>query len=170
MQAALGPALKAWERNYEESIVRDLIAAQDSSVVALGWDKALAALQEGRVRELVVARGLSGSLRQCTRCGRADRSADPVCALCGGNRRPRTVRTLVPELVGLHGVPVKIVAGKAAEDLRAAGGVGAWLRSDKRSSRPLASPSVSRPFNPTSTRERHGRKNGSAAFDLSHAI
>jgi len=171
VQAALGPALRTWERNYEESVVRDLIAAQDSGVAVLGWDRVLTALQDGHVRELVVARGMSGSLRQCARCGRADRSADPVCVLCGGERRLRTVRTLLPELVSLHGASVEIVAGKAAKDLRAVGGIGAWLRSDKPSHRSIthASPSISGPSSATSTRERQGRKNVSPASNLSHA-
>lgn len=131
VRATLGPALKAWERDYETSLVGKLIAAQGSGTAAVGLDETLAALQDDRVRELVVARGLTGSVRQCVRCGRADRSADPVCAVCGGGRRPRTLRTLLPELASLHAVPVEIVAGKAAKDLRAVGGVGAWLRSDK---------------------------------------
>jgi hypothetical protein len=131
VRATLGPPLKACERDYEASLVGELIAAPRSSTVALGLDETLTALQDGRVRELVVARGLTGSVRQCVRCGRADRFADPVCAVCGAGRRSRTLRTLLPELASLHVVPVEIVAGKAAKELRAVGGIGARLRSGK---------------------------------------
>ncbi len=133
VRAALGPALRTWERDHEASVVRSLSAARGSSTAAVGLDESLAALQEGRVRELIIARGLTGSLRQCIRCGRADRAVDPVCAVCGGKRRTRTLRTLLPELASLHAVPVEIVAGKAAKELRAMGGIGAWLTSDRTS-------------------------------------
>jgi hypothetical protein len=135
VKAKLGPALRRWEREYEASLVETLISARGANTAAIGLDRVLAELQNGRVRELIVARGMTGSLRQCLKCGRIDRSADPVCPVCGGKRRTRTLRTVIPELASLHAVPVEIVAGKAAERLRAAGGVGAWLRSAKASAR-----------------------------------
>jgi hypothetical protein len=131
VKAKLGPTLKRWERDYEVSLVDALIAARGASTVAIGLDRTLAELQNGRARELIVARGMTGSVRQCVRCGRIDRSADPACPVCGGGRRPRTLRTVLPELASLHAVPVEIVAGRAAEKLRAAGGIGAWLRTTK---------------------------------------
>lgn len=138
VNAMLGPVLRAWEREHEVSLVHALTSAQGSSAAALGLDETLAALQDGRVRELVVARGFSGTLRQCVNCGRADRYADPVCTICAGERRARAVRTLLPELASIHALPVEIVAGKAAKDLRAVGGIGAWLRSDETSARRAA--------------------------------
>jgi release factor family 10 len=135
LRRTLEPELKMWERDYETSLVRELAAGRGSNAVALGLDETLAALQDGRVRELVVARGLTGSLRQCVRCGRADRSAGRVCAICGAERRPRTLRTLLPELASIKAVPAEIVAGEAAKELRAAGGIGALLRSGRSSPR-----------------------------------
>lgn len=132
VKAALGPVLKEWERKHEVSLVHALTSTQGSSAAVVGLDETLAALQDGRVRELIIARGLRGTARQCVNCGRADRAADPVCIMCGGERRVRALRTLLPELVNRHDVPVEIVAGKAAKDLRAVGGIGASLRSDGR--------------------------------------
>ena len=126
LQARLEPALERWARAYEAARVEGLLG-QGSRRIAVGLDDTLARLQEGRVRELVIARGVGGTVRQCERCGRADRSADPVCPICGGTRHRVPVRVAVPDLARRHGVPVEVVAGRAASRLRAAGGVGAWL-------------------------------------------
>jgi hypothetical protein len=108
-------------RDYEASIVRDLAAARGEACAAtLGPDGALATIQDGHTGEPVVAHGLTGSLRRCGRCGKPDRSADPVCVACGAGRRWRTLHTLPSELAGLNAVRVEIVAGKAAKELRAA--------------------------------------------------
>lgn len=121
--------LEKWERDYEERLVDDLASGQRSRRTVVGLDRTLAELQKGRVRELVVARGINGSVRECLNCGWIDRSADTTCAICGGERRPRTLRTSIPELAGAAGVPVEVVAGKAAKKLLLSGGVGALLRS-----------------------------------------
>lgn len=131
VKAKLGPELVRWEREYEEAVVEQLADAQGSHKAVLGLDDTLTALQEGRVRELVVARGLTGTVRQCTGCGRVDTSQDRTCDRCGGEREPRTLRTLLPELASLYAVPVEVVADGAARRLRQAGGIGAWLRSAK---------------------------------------
>jgi hypothetical protein len=127
VQKQLEPVLRDWEREYEQQQVDDLLNTHDPARAVLGLDETLARLQQGRVRELVVAGGLRGNARQCLQCGWADRSADPVCPVCGGERRPRTLRTLIPELASAHGVPIEVVAGAAADRLREAGGIGAWL-------------------------------------------
>jgi peptide subunit release factor 1 (eRF1) len=127
-KAKLAPLLRRWERDHEATLVEDLISSQGARRAVTGLDETLALLQEGRVRQLVVSRGLSGLLRECLKCGRMDRSADPVCASCGGDRRSRSIRTVIPELASQQEVPVEVVSGDAAKKLRAAGGVGAWLR------------------------------------------
>lgn len=126
LQARLEPVLEGWARAYEAARVEALLG-QGSRRTAVGLDDTLARLQEGRVRELVIARAIGGTVRQCERCGRADRSADPVCPSCGSARHRVPVRVAVPDLARRHGVPVEVVAGRAARRLRAAGGVGAWL-------------------------------------------
>jgi hypothetical protein len=128
--------LEKWERDYEDRLVGALVSRQRKAII--GLDRTLAELQRGRVRELVVARGISGSVRECLNCGWIDRTADPNCAICNSTRRSRSLRTAIPELASIHAVPVEVVAGKAAEKLRRVGGIGAWLRISKRGGYPAA--------------------------------
>jgi hypothetical protein len=139
VQRELEPILRDWERDYEEQEVEDLIsAAHDAARAVTGIDETLYQLQRGRVRELVIARGLKGNARQCLNCGWMDRTADSLCPLCGSERRSRTLRTVIPELASSFGVPMEIVAGRAASDLREAGGIGAWLGARKKPVRKVA--------------------------------
>jgi peptide subunit release factor 1 (eRF1) len=129
--------------------VERLLSARDPARAVLGIDETLHQLQRGRVRELVIARGLKGTARQCLNCRWVDRSGDPVCPLCGSERSSRTLRTVIPELASAFGVPMEIVAGDAAKKLRDAGGIGAWLGPRKKPVRgvtvaPLASQSKRR--------------------------
>ena len=124
----LEPLLRNWEREYEAALVDELVSSRQQRKAATGLDQTLTQLQKGRVRELIVVRGMTGSVKQCLRCGWIDRSADSVCAVCGSERRPRTLRTVIPEMASLQEVPVEVVSGKAAKKLRAVGGIGAWLR------------------------------------------
>ena len=130
----LGPLLRSWEREYEATLVDELVSSRQTRKAAIGLDQTLTQLQKGRVRELIVARGVTGSVKQCLRCGWIDRSADHVCPVCGSERRSRTLRTVIPELASLQEVQVEVVSGKAAKKLRAVGGIGAWLRPSGRSS------------------------------------
>jgi|SRR5690349_18571775 len=91
------------------------------------------ALQDGRVRELMISRTIGGTVRQCEHCGWVDASADRTCWRCGGARQAIPTRVIVPELAHRQGMPVEVVAGPAAARLRRAGGVGAWLVSTNRS-------------------------------------
>ncbi len=131
----LQPILNRWEREYEAGLVNELISAQKSGQAVTGLDPTLDQLQKGRVRELVVARGLAGSVQQCSNCGWMDRSQDPVCAICGSKRESRSLRTVLPELAGSQSIAMEVVAGGAAKKLRAAGGIGAWLRAARMPSR-----------------------------------
>jgi hypothetical protein len=129
----LVPVLRAWEREYEEELVNELISSRKLRKVATGLDETLRQLQKGRVRELIVVRGLTGSAKECLGCGWIDRSADPVCAICSSQRRPRSLRTVIPELASLQGLPIEVVSGKAAKKLQAVGGIGAWLHTNRAS-------------------------------------
>lgn len=128
VQRELEPTLRKWEREYELQVVGNLMSNRNPSRAVTGMDETLYQLQRGRVHGLVMARGgLKGSARQCLNCGRVDRSADRVCAICGGERRSRTLRTVIPELASVYAVPMEIVAGDAAKKLGKAGNIGAWL-------------------------------------------
>jgi hypothetical protein len=144
----LEPVLRAWEREYEAAVVDELISARRSQKAVTGIDQTLAQLQKGRVRALVIARGVTATLRECTKCGTVDRSADPTCANCGSERRPRTLRTVIPELASRQGVAVEVVSGGAARRLRAAGDMAAAVRGRKtelkdRTARPVKHPDSS---------------------------
>lgn len=138
------PALNRWERDYERRLVEELMSGEGSHQAVTGLDQTLDKLQRGQVRELVVARGIAGSVQQCTNCGWVDRSADPRCAICGSERQPRTLRTILPELASSLAVPIEVVAGEAAKKLRTTDGIGAWLRTararpDQKANVPLLS-------------------------------
>lgn len=134
----LEPVLHDWERDYEKRKVEELISVRDPARAVLGVDETLRELQAGRVRELVIARGIKGNVRQCVNCGWLDRTAAPACPLCGSERRSRALRTVIPELGGNLGLPMEIVAGDAAAKLRKHGGMGGWLGARKKPIRRVA--------------------------------
>ena len=127
LQERIAPEVVAWKREYELDVVTQMMNARNGVRAVIGLDDTLRRLQEGAARELVVARGLGGKLRQCAKCGWTDRSADRVCPACGGERRIVALRAALPELARRFSVPVEVVAGEAGRKLREAGGVGAWL-------------------------------------------
>jgi hypothetical protein len=131
LQARLEPVLARWRRDDELRRVEALLGARGSSDIATGLDDTLARLQEGRVRELLIAHGIDGTVRECERCGWVDRSGDPICRQCGGQRRTAAVRVVIAELARRQGVSIDVVAGRAATRLRRAEGIAAWLRSDR---------------------------------------
>ena len=94
----------------------------------VGLDEALAHLQNGTIGILVVARGLDQDAKQCVKCGLVNRSADPVCPSCGSERQAIRLSDVLPDLLRLHQTAMEVVNGAAGDKLRAAGGVGGWLR------------------------------------------
>ncbi len=128
LQERLKPEVERWEREHELGVVNHMLATSNGTRAVVGMDETLARLQQGSARELVVVRGLGGKLRQCVKCGWVDRSADRVCATCGGERRTVALRAVIPELARRYAVPIEVVAGEAGRKLREAGGMGAWLR------------------------------------------
>ncbi|MGH7229844.1 MAG: hypothetical protein ACREJU_00600, partial [Nitrospiraceae bacterium] len=128
LQDRLAPEIEQWKRTQEAAAVAEILAQRNRKRAVLGVDETLRALQEGRVRNVLVARGVRGRVRRCRQCGWTDRAADRVCAACGGERRIITLREIVPELIRKVGVSVEVVAGNAARKLKAVGGMAAWLR------------------------------------------
>ena len=120
------PAIKQWERAQEASVVDDLLGSESGTVV--GIDETLAQLQDGRIRKLLVAKDLNVLLKRCVKCGMTNRSADPLCAACGSQRRQVQFRDVFPELAKIQKAGIEEVTGDAAQKLIAAGGVGGWLR------------------------------------------
>lgn len=128
LQDRLAPEVELWKRTHELTELERLLAGAGGTRAVAGLDETLLKLQQGAARSLVVVRGLGGKLRQCVNCLWADRSNDPSCSACGGDRRTVPLRAAIPELARRFGVHVEVVAGDAGSRLRAAGGLAAWLR------------------------------------------
>jgi hypothetical protein len=131
LHARVQPALARWQRDDEAARVDALLRAGGSRHVAVGLEQTLTELQEGRVRELLVARGIKGTVGRCEQCGWADTSASAGCVRCGGRRRRVAVRVLLPELARRSAASIDVVAGPAAKRLRQADGIGATLHSNR---------------------------------------
>lgn len=125
LEQRLEAKIADWEREHESTLVIALLGNDHGAVV--GIDETLAQLQKGKIRSLLLVRDLDASLRQCVKCGWTDRSADPVCSVCGGERRAVTLRDVLPELAWSSKASVEVVSGEAAKRLKEAGGMGAWL-------------------------------------------
>lgn len=119
-------AISAWEGKHELELVH--AAAEEEQGVIAGFDETLAQLQKGRIRKLVLARGLDPMLHQCVECGWMDRSADAVCSVCGGKRRAISLWDTLPELAKTQNAEIDVVSNEAAAQLKHAEGMAGWLR------------------------------------------
>jgi hypothetical protein len=122
----LEPAIANWEHLHDTEIVSALHRSEHG--VLMEVDETLAQLQEGKIRNLVVARDLHLDLKKCVKCGRVDRSGDPMCPSCGSPRQGTTLQEILPSLVNTYQTKLDVVSGEAAVRLTEAGGIGAWLR------------------------------------------
>lgn len=120
------PAIASHKQKREMASVEAILG--DSRNVVMGIDEALVQLQQGKVRSVLVKKGLNGSLQQCVKCSWADRTSDPVCPVCGGGRRNVALRNVLPELVRRYNALLEIVSCQSARKLQERGGMGAWLR------------------------------------------
>jgi hypothetical protein len=120
------PAIVSHKRECEMASVEAMLG--DPRNVVLGVDEALVQLQQGKIRGVVVIKGLNGSLQQCMNCSWADRTSDPICPACGGKRENVALRDVLPELVRRYNASLEIVSGDGARKLQESGGMGAWLR------------------------------------------
>ena len=126
LEKRIEPFVEEHEREREVALIDGLLG--DNRAVVIGIDEALVQLQQGRIRNLAVVKGLDGSLQQCLKCSWADRTQDPACPACGGEREVVRLREVLPQLARRYNVSVEVVAGEAACRLQEAGGMGAWLR------------------------------------------
>jgi hypothetical protein len=129
LQQHVEPEIEKWERERESALVNELLGSEHGAVI--GIDETLAELQDGKLRKLVLANNFDADLHQCLRCGWTDRSADPVCSVCRGERRPITLRDALPDLARRSETDVDVVSGEAAKKLENAGGIGAWVAQQK---------------------------------------
>lgn len=124
------PIVVNHERECEVALI-DALLGDDRGLV-VGIDETLARLQQGKIRNLVVVKGLDASLKRCGECLWVDRTIDPICPACGRERHTVTLRDVLPELARRYKVSVEVVSGEAGRKLQEAGGVGAWLREFER--------------------------------------
>ena len=120
------PAIVSHKQKREMASVEAMLG--DSRNVVMGIDEVLVQLQQGKIRSVLVKKGLNGSLQQCVNCSWVDRTSDPVCPSCGGGRRNVALREVLPELVQRYNASLEIVSGQSARKLQERGGLGAWLR------------------------------------------
>jgi len=125
----LEPHIAAWEHKHEAELIAALMNGEGA--VVAGLDETLAQLQRGKVRTLVVARGLNPVLHRCAVCGWTDRSADSICPICRGERRDITFEEMLPELIRRQELQIQVVSNGAADSLNGAEGMGAWLGGPK---------------------------------------
>jgi hypothetical protein len=123
------PEIEKWEREHELALVNELLGSERGAI--LGIDETLAQLQKQRIRTLVLSRDLDARLRRCANCGWTDSSADPVCPVCRGERSLVALRDVLPDLAAASEAAIEVVNGEAAQKLKEAGGMGAWLRQPK---------------------------------------
>jgi peptide subunit release factor 1 (eRF1) len=128
LQSQVERIIARWERKKETSLINNLMG-QESSLTSVGIEDTLKNVQQGRVRQLVIARGLRGKARQCEHCGRLSHSEATECLVCRGKTRSVELRAIVPELARKFGLHVEVVGGKAARKLiEEGGGIAAQLR------------------------------------------
>jgi hypothetical protein len=136
LQQRLQLRIATWTDEHKAGLVSALLGSERGSI--MGIDETLAELQNGKIRTLVVSRGLDTRLQQCKKCGWTDRSADPSCSACGSERRAVMLHDVLPELAWQSGTETEVVSGEVERKLKDAGGMGAWLRRTKQAGLALA--------------------------------
>jgi hypothetical protein len=126
LHAKILPKIGEWMQRFSEARAARLLGSERGAVV--GFDETLADLQAGHIGTLLMVRGLDAALRQCTKCGDVNRSADPVCAACGGSRRQVTLEQVLEDLAKEHHTRIEVLDPNSAKALAKAGGMGGWLR------------------------------------------
>jgi len=120
------------KRAAEERLLDNLLttAQKKGGQAALGLADTLFALQQGRVHRLLTADGYTAPGFQCRNCGLLTAQAVAVCPSCG-QKKIEAIPDAINRAMHIaieQGSAVEVFRGKAAERLKAAGGVGAILR------------------------------------------
>ncbi len=127
---ALLPIVEHIERANERELVDSLIAsAGKNDRAVIGLDDTLALVQQGRVWQLVYAEGLVVGGWECQQCAALYSQERDTCGYCsGGLRRVPDLIARAAERAFEQGATIEQVHGEAAAKLKAAGGIGGWLR------------------------------------------
>jgi hypothetical protein len=130
------------ERAAEERLIDDLIEQAGTGYGLFGLADVVAAVNEQRVYLLVVAEGMQAQGSRCEQCGLLATEPDlAACPACGGSmvRVADLVEALTERVLDMHG-RVEEVRGRAAERLRARGGIAALARYALRTAPTAAEP------------------------------
>jgi peptide subunit release factor 1 (eRF1) len=129
LESTLALARRAERVQELEKVDRLLTAAAKADKAVVTVPRTLQAFNEDRVRELVYAEGFSAAGGVCETCDVMFASDDVNCEICG--IPVKSADDLVENTVAVAltaGAAVEQVRGPAAEKLRNAGGIGAFLR------------------------------------------
>jgi peptide chain release factor subunit 1 len=118
------------ERAAEIALVEELLtAAAKHEQATQGLQSTLRALRERRIWRLVYAEGFSPPGKECPNCSSLLSAEPKTCRYCGGNLKPVTdLIERMSEVLIDSGGKTEMVCGVAAERLKSAGGIGAFLR------------------------------------------
>ena len=112
-----------------EKVERLLTAAEKHDKAVVSFPRTLQAFNEDRVRELVYAEGFSAAGGVCENCHVMFPSDDMNCEVCG--MPLKSADDLIENTISAAlaaGAGIEQLRGPAAEKLRTAGGIGAFLR------------------------------------------
>ncbi len=121
---------RATERTREAGEVDRLVtAAAKGQKAVVGFADTLQALNEHRVREFVYSEGFTAACGVCEDCHVIFSSDDMNCEFCGMPLKASDDLVETATAMALaEGAAVEQLRGEAAEKLRNAGGIGAFLR------------------------------------------
>jgi peptide subunit release factor 1 (eRF1) len=129
LDATRALASRAERLQEMEKVERLITSAAKGDKAVVTFPETLNAFNEDRVRELVYAEGFSAAGGICDGCQVMFPSDDVNCEICGMPVKPAD--DLIENAIGValaDGAAVEQLRGPAAETLRAAGGIGAFLR------------------------------------------
>jgi peptide chain release factor subunit 1 len=118
------------ERTAEIALVEDLLtAAAKHKQATQGLQPTLRALRENRIWRLVYVEGFNPRGKECPKCSSLATNEPKTCKYCGTPLKPLDdlIERMAEKLIE-NGGKTEMVCGVAAERLKSAGGIGAFLR------------------------------------------
>ena len=129
LEGTLALAGRAERVQELKKVERLLTSAAKGDKAVVKVPGTLQAFNEDRVRQLIYAEGFSAAGGVCEHCDLMFPTDDVNCGICGMPVKPAD--DLIENTIGsalASGAAIEQVRGPAAEKLRAAGGIGAFLR------------------------------------------
>jgi len=122
------PVLRAYERNYDEKTVEDLITrAMKNENAVIGIEDVLHALQEGRIMKLLFLKDFKKSGLTCENCGFLTVQTVTNCPYCKGKtKKVNYIVDLLAQKAVEQGAVIEVLDEN--KKLKGAGKIGAFLR------------------------------------------